>query len=428
MSELGDEVRALLDEITDERIAHVPDRESRLEIIKVVVRSLLVLGRSERAVERIRQVAAETKTDLDIASDEFRRSFLLRDSDDWLGLAAMAGGEALVREIYPVFRRTPLAAAQPGADEVFITPLLGRHRATVLVSAGGAVEVIAVARAHDIARVLHALHAHASKDIAAYSKNIETEPRWRELLERLVGMLGNDRLREAARGKHVHVFAGGSAVHVPWSAIFVMIAVDVKSVVARLVGVKAGVAGPPSPGTAAVHNGFASGEHWDKALKDLAVSNGAAELKPSQPPAHLELLLLGAHGERSPFGELSIRPTSGRVPARDFAAGAPSARTVFCGICYAGGGFLSGAGDWESMPALLLARGSERVLANTWPAWDLPATRTAFAQVLQRMRAGSVRVAAEELFDWQTSQRATHPRWWSGWTLWVGEDLGGVTT
>ncbi len=278
--------------------------------------------------------------------------------------------------------------------------------------------------AYDVARTIDDLHSHAKRDINDYQKGTANEDRWRELLARLAGMLRVHDLRDQIDGQHVVMLLEGSSLHVPWPALFIATARTCKSVELRLLQQASTAVGEAAG--ALVLNAFKmkpSPEQWHQAISDLSAELGGKGVGLNEAKDQkVGLVLLGAHGQRRAFGDLSlvVGDLGATVAAADFVAQVPIGHTTFCGVCYAGGGFLSGTGEWESLPGLLLRRGAGRVLANAWPAWDLPSKRTQLALLLERLRATPGRQeAAEAVMTWQQASAKEHPRWWSGWSLWT---------
>ena len=429
--------KEILDAVQDlvtplrEAVGTLPD-ELTADIRKVIARADLALEHSERAADVVRDAVATKQASLaSAAADEFRRSYILRDADDWIGLAAAAGPDVAfeIRAVLrPAYAET--LSLSPVEATRFLYPVLGRQRAGIVYWNGERADFLDVTVAHDVARVIDELHRHAKRDMTDYKSGTPTEDRWRELLSRLAGMLRFHELKEMLAHADVVLLLEGAAVHVPWPALLIAAGAQCRSVELRLLqGRRANTLALAEPliKSAVTTNAFQKlpkPEQWHQALDEIsnlveASSFGWSNL---QKPALYELALVGAHGRRQAFGDLSVvvGDNAARIAATELVERIAIGLTTFCGICFAGGGFLSGAGDWQSMPGLLLDRGAERVLANVWPAWDLPAKRSDLAALLNKIRqAPSARDAAETVTAWQQQEAKGHPRWWSGWGLWT---------
>lgn len=416
-------IKQLLEKLPDGALQESLSPDACAEVRKVLVRAMLLVDDRDRARATLLLAKDALRSRLAAATDEFSRSYLLRDADDWLGLAGCVDTDgSTLAELHSTYRSASLPElASSDNDEVVVYPVLGRQRAFLLIG-GERVELVPVAKAHEIGLTLNVLHRVAHDDVAD-GGTASNEARWRDLLQKLAGRVGARAIQEKVRGKHVLVLVAGTAVHVPWPAALFMANCGVRSVRMRVLGFQPADRWYSIEGSV-YRNCFPPGEQWYDALRILACSVGAAEHGGGGENAHSGLSLVGAHGKRTFLGELLIQVAPNQfVPAKEFVRSMPLAKTVLCAICYAGGGFLSGAGNWDSLPALALERGAARVLANIWPAWDPPSGHQPFIDLLKAVRsAADSREAAAALLGWQQNGSGQHPRWWSGWGLW---DSGG---
>ncbi|MEZ4225505.1 MAG: hypothetical protein R3B13_31425 [Polyangiaceae bacterium] len=404
--------------------------EMELEIRKVLARAHLTRGEKESATKEVVAAVDVIEQALSEAGeDRFRRAFLLRDCDDWLGLAAAADPESTLR-FRGKLRRDCSPIPTDHAQDLVIYPILGRQRGGLLVWHAGELKFTQVTAAHDLAMVIDALHRHANRDIGQYKAGNDTEAKWRELLMKLAGMLRLHEVTALMKDAHVLFVLEGASVRVPWPALLLAAGAAPASIELRITSTPpftrlSGESMVDGCVTTNAFRGKPTAEQWHQAISKIAGILGGAchdwANLPATPALH-DLAVVGAHGSRRSFEALTVTvgDKATRLRAVEFVERIPVGRTTFCAVCFAGGGFLSGEGHWESMPALLLARGADRVLANVWPAWDLPTKRGALATLLEEIsKAPSNRDAAKALMAWQEEERIEHPRWWSGWGLWT---------
>ena len=405
-----------------------PDRLFALDVKRVAIRARLALQDKPSAATAVGEALDEIVR-LGGTDDDFRRSFVLRRGEDWVGLSIRATeiGSQLHGRMHEVIRGAPRIAAVPKAGESAVRPILTRP--LCIYEVDGAAREENVQSAHELARTLDKLHRFAAYDIATVAAS---ESEWRGLLDRLAGQ---SRVAAICGGlTNVQSFVlGGTALHLPWTGLLVHAGIPADVALSRCEWTlpTTGSQHTPKKEPWLVVNAFDPAEQWSKALEAIVAATGARHERPHTPeemraaltlPA--QVIVLGCHGDRSTFGELRMSVGGRWVRAEELLGQATmrDADVAFCAVCFAGGGMLSALGDWSSLPGLLLKAGVGTIVANQWPVWDWSPLRTGMITMLTdiaKTQRAPVQIGAV-VMRWLRGLRGEHPRYWSGWGVWTG--------
>lgn len=424
--------------------------EHVLSALKASVRGSIAVQDVERADHWL-AAAAFTMQSLLEGADAYRRSVLLRDADDWLGLAAHADrlrgrlpGSNL-QNLYELVRGRPFARAPMLNPDAHIRALLSRRGSAFFVEAPFGSSAWLASGTHELAIAHDQGFRRGRFEGSLVLGGNAKEPRlsWDDVRRRYVGHLRLHRLRSAvtkggcANARRVLVETDGHGVHIPWLSALLDAEVPIESVLVHVIDGRSAVQSVPPAAPAIVIDAFPAKDRLLKAFmarvaqelgtNATVVSDRASLRHALALPA--PLIVLGCHGSRTKArGDLLLQLDTVTERAEDLLdsfSTAPSAPTIVALTCFAGDGFPEAGGEWRSLPQLLLKAGARAVVASMTPGWVQGAGDPHLLRLIKecQIAAGTGDLwglgGAVAAYAARRRSRGDEPKYWVGWSTWT---------
>lgn len=330
--------------------------------------------------------------------DAFRRSYLLRDADDWLGIAARADlkhgrlpGYA-VDLVHRVLRGRVWGGTTAMPAEASVLALVSRQGGVIEVRLPAGTERWLTADSHQLGVALDAAVERGWYEIEVSPTATPKDPPlpWTDICQRIIDNFRLDKLRKAftrngsVGERRTLVETEGNGMHVPWLAVLQHAGVPVESVLihnAARANLRRFLASVHPP---LVLDCFAKSDvHQAELMRSMARAlqvQRTAIATPTQLRNALQtpsrLVVLGCHGSLArPNSILSLELGGVRTSIVELLGGLDMAQwspVIVAFVCFGAGGISEAGGDWVSLPERFLTSGAIAVVASATPAWTGP--------------------------------------------------------
>ena len=329
---------------SDLRLTEDVRPEHGRDLLKRLVRAQAACGQQAKARTTLDDAVASLAKDVRNAPNDYVRSALLQDADDWLGIdweVEWPPGEAFRRTHAAVRRGTSAGIVGSAAAHVVRAFVSRTGSAFAVVRAGGETpEWVRAEESDELARTLVEFFRRTNRDVASFRAHNalpQTSADWTKLVARLsrqIGFNGLSKLKVPPPARWI-VECDGTSIQLPLAGLAWLALRPEAVAVALPSGENAEGSEAPTAGDSLLAlNGFPSNDPLHRNIDLLAANRGiavtdfstAAELQASlRKPARF--VLLGCHGfEQRAARRRVSRPREGaRACARRVQGAAASA-------------------------------------------------------------------------------------------------------